>query len=93
LKFIYFTSESEQVIYVPDFGDDKTAFIFIPSLVTGNQGKRYYYSWDISTVEKIPDDNSSPQISADLLQSIWNQLMDIQKQIEYIRQEISLFLV
>jgi len=101
LKFIYFTRVNEQVIHVPDFGKDKTAdfgenktsFIFIPSLVSGTQGKRYYYSWDVSTVEKIPNDNSSSQISAEVLQSLWDQLMEIQKQINYIRQEISLFLV
>ncbi len=93
LKFIDFTATNEQTVYIPDFGEDKASFIFIPSLITGKQGKRYYYSWEVSTVEEIPNDNSSSQLSAELLQSIRKQLMDIQKQINYIRQEISLLLV
>jgi len=91
--FIDFRAVNEQTIYVPDFGENKTSFIFIPFLVEGNPKQRYYYSWNVSTVKEIPDSNSSSQISAEVIQSLWQQLMEIQKKINYLRQEISLLLV
>jgi len=85
IGFLDFSLVNIQEVYVEDMGTKNKSVYFIPFIGSlGEQGKTYYYSWEITNVE------TTKQQEEEIIQALLKKIEELKKQIAILQTQIAM---
>lgn len=86
LGFLDFSNKNIQEIIIKNMGNENRTIYFIPFIdSSGEQGKTYYYSWEISSIEL------AEKKEEDKIQKLLREIEKLERQIAFLEMQLTVY--